>query len=246
MPLAQQLVRDVERRHHRDAIGAAHLAAVADLAHALVEQRDRLREFLALAFLARDLEVAAEDRDVERDAVGWVGRCCHSPLLTLGHRAATTAEVSASLAPHRAAPFGPRLGCASPAVLTLGLHARSRQQRPPKCRPHSLRAAPRPSGLGSAAPRPPCSLSASLHDPGSNDRRSVGLTRSARRRALRASARLRLARRAHSRPPCTIPGVTTAEVSASLAPHGAAPFGPRLGCASPAVLTLGLLARSRE
>src|SRR5690349_10231405 len=128
MPLAQQLVRDVERRHHRDAIGAAHLAAVADLAHALVEQCDRLREFLALAFLARDLEVAAENRDVERDAVAWVGRCCHSPLLTLGHPATTTAEVSASLAPHGAAPFGPRLGCASPAVLTLGLLARSRQQ----------------------------------------------------------------------------------------------------------------------
>src|SRR3954470_15775139 len=40
LPLTQELVRDVERRHHRDAIDAGGLAGAAYLAHPLVEERD--------------------------------------------------------------------------------------------------------------------------------------------------------------------------------------------------------------
>ena len=54
-PAAQQLVRDVQRRHHRDAVGAAHLAAVADLAHAPVEEGDGLEQLVALALPAQVL-----------------------------------------------------------------------------------------------------------------------------------------------------------------------------------------------
>src|SRR5689334_14199232 len=64
--LAQQLMRDVEPGHDGDAIRSAHLAGVADLAHAPIEQRNGLQQFVALVFLARDLEIAPEDRYVER------------------------------------------------------------------------------------------------------------------------------------------------------------------------------------
>ena len=45
----------------------AILPALADLAHPAIEERDRVDELGALGLLARDLVVAAEQRDVERD-----------------------------------------------------------------------------------------------------------------------------------------------------------------------------------
>ena len=64
--LAQQIVRDVERRHHGDALGARDLAGVADLAHPAIEERDGVEELGALGLLAGNLVIAAEQRDVER------------------------------------------------------------------------------------------------------------------------------------------------------------------------------------
>src|SRR6185295_4586916 len=75
-----------------------------------------------------------------------------------GSRELRICGVSASLIPCGAAPFGPRLRCASPAVLILGLLAETAGCVSAAFRPPSFRAAPRPSGLGSAARRPPYSF----------------------------------------------------------------------------------------
>src|SRR6185436_19840249 len=62
---AQQLVRDVERRHHRDAVGAAHLARLLDLAHLAVEVGYRFHQRFALTLFAGDLVIAAENADLD-------------------------------------------------------------------------------------------------------------------------------------------------------------------------------------
>src|SRR5471030_2083583 len=58
-------MRDVERRHHRDAVGAVDLAGFLDVAHFAVEVSDRFQQRLALAVLAGDFVVAPEDADVD-------------------------------------------------------------------------------------------------------------------------------------------------------------------------------------
>src|SRR5205085_7187087 len=68
--LTQEIVRDVEGSHHRDAVHAGYLAAITDLAHFAVEVRDRLREFRALLFIACDLVLASEYRDVDHQRRG--------------------------------------------------------------------------------------------------------------------------------------------------------------------------------
>src|SRR5690349_18976699 len=65
--LAQELVRDVERGHHRDAVDAGGFTRAANLAHPLVEKGDGLEQVGALLLLAGDLVVAPEKVDVERD-----------------------------------------------------------------------------------------------------------------------------------------------------------------------------------
>src|SRR5256885_2150639 len=48
----EQFVRDVERRHHRDALGAHHFSRLVDLVHLGVEIRDRLHQRRALVVVA--------------------------------------------------------------------------------------------------------------------------------------------------------------------------------------------------
>src|SRR5204862_5952926 len=151
---------------------------------------------------------------------------------------------SASLVPCGGGPFGPWLTSGSPAVLTLGLLVRTVPVAASARRPHSFRAAAGPAGLGSPPVRPPYSLSASLYGRCLSQRRRVGLTRSVRRRALRALAHLRFARRTHSRPPCTDGACRSVGASASLVPCGGGPCGPWLTFGSPAVLILGLPVRT--
>src|SRR6266550_9393656 len=69
----QEIMGDVKRRHHGDAVDTGNFAAVADLAHLSIEISDRLRELRALVLVARNLVFATEDRDVERQRRG-VGR----------------------------------------------------------------------------------------------------------------------------------------------------------------------------
>ena len=65
--VAQQIVGDVERRHHRDAVGAGDLAAArGSRACAGRGTPTASCKLGALVLLARDLVVAAEQRDVER------------------------------------------------------------------------------------------------------------------------------------------------------------------------------------
>src|SRR3989304_1063530 len=66
----KQLVRQVERHHHRDALGAGHLAGLAHIVHLAVEVGHRLPQRLALAVFAGDLVAAAEDADFERFGAG--------------------------------------------------------------------------------------------------------------------------------------------------------------------------------
>src|SRR5688572_12240572 len=61
----EQLVRDVERGHDRDALEPDHLAVVADLAHLLVEVVDGVEQPLLLALRARDAKFAPHDVDLE-------------------------------------------------------------------------------------------------------------------------------------------------------------------------------------
>src|SRR5438105_15786483 len=61
----EQFWRDVERRHHRDALGAHHFARIADLVHLGVEIRDRLRERLALVVVAGDAVGPSEQVDFD-------------------------------------------------------------------------------------------------------------------------------------------------------------------------------------
>src|SRR5207237_3320456 len=54
VPDPQELVGQIDGRHHRDAIEANHLAAVADLAHAAVEEFGRIEERRALVVRTGD------------------------------------------------------------------------------------------------------------------------------------------------------------------------------------------------
>ena len=60
-PLFQQLIADVQRHHHGDALEADHLAAVAHLAHLLVEVARRFEQIGRLLRRAGDLILLVED-----------------------------------------------------------------------------------------------------------------------------------------------------------------------------------------
>src|SRR5258705_1006504 len=63
---ATEFVREIERGHHRDALGRMDLAALPNLAHSRIEERDGVPQLRFLALLARELVVVAEKRYVER------------------------------------------------------------------------------------------------------------------------------------------------------------------------------------
>src|SRR3977135_4028732 len=50
---APEFVREIERGHHRDALGRMDLAALPNLAHSPIEERDGVPELRFLALLAR-------------------------------------------------------------------------------------------------------------------------------------------------------------------------------------------------
>ena len=134
---------------------------------------------------------------------------------------------------HRAVPFGPRLRFASPAVL-IGRPRCSRL--PSRCNcacAYPNRTAPCPSGLGSASRHPP----RAHRSPSSDCRRDATARRPLRiapRRALRASAPLRVARRAHGSASLLETAVAMQLRVGLSESHRAVPFGPRLRFASPA------------
>src|SRR5438309_5378220 len=70
---AQHFVRDIERRHHGDALGARNLPRIADLAHPVVEKLYRLQQLFPLRLLARDAVLPSENRYIEgeRTIVHW-------------------------------------------------------------------------------------------------------------------------------------------------------------------------------
>ena len=92
-----QIVREVERRHHRDALRAGDLAAFANLAHPASRNATASSSSAALGFLARNLVVAAEQRDVERD------RCVRARQARFGRHSAASgsraSSASSALAP---------------------------------------------------------------------------------------------------------------------------------------------------
>src|SRR5260370_9193890 len=61
----QPFVRDIERRHHGDALGARNLPRIADLAHPVVEKLYRLQQLVPLRLLARDPVLASENPYIE-------------------------------------------------------------------------------------------------------------------------------------------------------------------------------------
>src|SRR5512135_172904 len=61
----EQLVRDVQRGHDRDALAAGDFSGRLDLVHLAVQVRDRLQERLALVVLAGDAVAAPEQGHVD-------------------------------------------------------------------------------------------------------------------------------------------------------------------------------------
>src|SRR5687767_8050371 len=73
-------MRHVERRHHRDALGAHYFAGLAGLVHLRVEIGDRLHQRFALVVVAGDAVAAA--KQVDFDGL----RLCHVARLHPGRR----------------------------------------------------------------------------------------------------------------------------------------------------------------
>src|SRR3990170_5252953 len=67
-------MRHVERRHHRDALGAHHFSNLADLVHLRVEISHRLHQRLALLVVAGDAVAAAKQVDFDGLRLGHVAR----------------------------------------------------------------------------------------------------------------------------------------------------------------------------
>src|SRR6185503_16271905 len=67
----EKLVRDVERRHHRDALGAGHFPGIADVRHLRIEVCRGAQQRVAFAVGAGHLVGATENRDVERLGGFW-------------------------------------------------------------------------------------------------------------------------------------------------------------------------------